>query len=79
MTIYETVIFDGRIKTWRIFNITTGSVYSTDYETEKDAYDDIEDGQIRDEHTVKKLTRGQLLDSIDFYNKLTIEMFNRNA
>lgn len=79
MTIYETVIFDGRIKTWRIFNITTGSVYSKDYETEKNAYDDIEDGQIRDEHTVKKLTRGQLLDSIDFYNKLTIEMFNRNA
>lgn len=79
MTIYETVIFDGRIKTWRIFNITTGSVYSKDYETEKDAYDEIEDGKMRDEYTVKKLTRDQLLDSIDLYNKLILDRFNRNA
>lgn len=69
MTIYETVIFDSRIKTWRIFNITTGSVCSTDYETEKDAYDDIEDGQIRDEHTVKKLKRERILESVDFLER----------
>lgn len=79
MTIYETVIFDGRIKTWRIFNITTGSVYSKDYETEKDAYNDIEDGTIRNEYTVKKLTRERILESVDLYNKLIIDRFNSNA
>jgi hypothetical protein len=54
--IYETAIYDGRDKNWRILNLSTGSVYSSSFPNEQDALDAIEDGENRDGHIVWRVT-----------------------
>lgn len=59
--IYETVVFDGAMKVWRVWNITTGTVYSNSYETETEAYSDIEDGAVRGDAKVVMISRIEIL------------------
>ena len=47
--IYEVVVFDGAIKTFRILNLTTGTVYSMNFDTFEDADKAIERGEVRGE------------------------------
>jgi hypothetical protein len=51
--IVETVIRDGRTKDYRIFNLTTNTIYSSSFETEQEAIDAIENGTKRDGVLVK--------------------------
>jgi hypothetical protein len=50
--IHETVVYDGRDKTHRILNLTTGTVYTTEFPTKEAADAAIEHGQTRDGRTV---------------------------
>ena len=45
--IYETPVYDGRTKVWRILNLNSGSVYSTEYPSQVDALNIIEGGTVR--------------------------------
>lgn len=58
--IYEMVVYCGARKVFRILNITTGSIYSMDYETEKEASDAIEDGEERCGDIVKRISIGDM-------------------
>jgi hypothetical protein len=51
--IYETVVYCGRTKVWRVLNLNTGTVYSLDYEEKQQAIDSIEDGKERAGYIVK--------------------------
>ena len=44
---YEMPVFCGRQKEWRVLNLNTGTVYSTSYETEKEAINSIKIGEER--------------------------------
>ncbi len=46
--IFETVVYDGAIKDWRILNINTGTVYSKGFDSKQEAIDAVEHGTIRD-------------------------------
>lgn len=50
--IIEAVVYDGAIKVWRVLNVLTGTVYSTQYDTKEDARASIKDGEIRSGKTV---------------------------
>mgnify|MGYP000381981794 CR=1 FL=1 len=50
--IYETVVFDGSIKTFRILNLTTGTVYSMNFDTFEEADKAIKRGEVRGQCTV---------------------------
>jgi hypothetical protein len=58
--IFEMAIYCGRMKEWRILNITTGSVYSMSYDTEADASKNIEDGKVRAGCRVVRVTRADV-------------------
>lgn len=45
--IFEIPVYDGSQKVWRVLNITSGTVYSPEYETEDEANAAIEDGTKR--------------------------------
>jgi hypothetical protein len=62
MNIFETVVYDGRLKEWRIWNICTGSVYSSDFQSEQLAYNAIEHGTERDGKIVVRVTQEEILD-----------------
>lgn len=49
--IWETTIYDGKV--WRVLNLNTGVVYSTEYVTETDARHAIPDGEERNHDTVR--------------------------
>jgi hypothetical protein len=51
--IYEMVVYCGARKVFRILNISTGSVYCMEYETQAEAEAHIEDGQYRNGKIVK--------------------------
>jgi hypothetical protein len=40
--IFETAVYCGNMKEWRILNFTSGTVYSMAYLTEQEALDNIE-------------------------------------
>jgi hypothetical protein len=42
--IYEIPVYCGRQKHWRVLNLNSGTVYSTDYQTEEEALGSIEAG-----------------------------------
>lgn len=42
--IYETVVYCGRTKVFRVLNLNTGTVYCLEYETLEEAEATIEDG-----------------------------------
>lgn len=45
--IYETAVYCGRTKVWRVLNLNTGTVYSAEYPTQLAALESIEDGTLR--------------------------------
>lgn len=51
--IFETVVYCGAMKVFRVLNLSTGSIYSSDFATEDEANEAIEDGAIRGESLVK--------------------------
>lgn len=65
MKIYETVIYDGALKVWRVWNITTATVYSNSHKTEKEAYASIEDGATRGGNTVIRVQRHEILQLLE--------------
>jgi hypothetical protein len=63
--IYETAIYDGRWKHWRILNLNTLSAYSTEFESEDAALAAIEDGQKRAGKIVKRVRARDLIGFFD--------------
>ena len=51
--IWETAVYDGAIKKWRIVNLTAGTIYSTEFDTEEGALLAIADGEVRGKETVR--------------------------
>jgi len=45
--IYETPVYCGRTKVWRVLNLNTGTVYSSEYESRAKAMESIEVGVFR--------------------------------
>lgn len=60
MEIFETAVYCGRLKEWRILNLNTATVYSGKYESEAEAMADIKDGEVRGDRTVKKVWLAQI-------------------
>jgi hypothetical protein len=58
--IVEVAVYDGRYKTWRILNVTTGSVYASDFATKDVANTAIEHGTERAGYVVRRITLGQI-------------------
>lgn len=50
------VVYDGAMKVWRVLNLTTGTVYSSEHDTKELAEASIEDGQKRAGFFVKRVT-----------------------
>jgi len=63
--IYEVPVYDGCYKCWRILNLSTGSLYTTEYETEEKAAENIEDGVGRAMCIVKRVSLRQLVETLD--------------
>ncbi len=59
--IYETVIYDGALKNWRVLNLNTGTFYSLSYEDEEQAIHSIKNGEKRAGATVQYIPREKLL------------------
>jgi hypothetical protein len=53
--IYETAVYCGSLKVWRIFHLLSGTLYSSDFETEEAALATIEDGEERAGKIVKRV------------------------
>jgi hypothetical protein len=58
--IYETIVYDGRDKSFRILNVSTGTVYSTEFKTLEEAVAAVDDGKERAGKTVKLLPLADL-------------------
>ena len=58
--IFETAVFDGAGKRWRILNLATGTVYASDFDTQDEALAAIEDGQVRGSRRCRRATLGQI-------------------
>ena len=54
--IYETAVYCGSQKEWRILNLNSGTIYSMAYESEELALNAIEDGEKRAGHIVKRIS-----------------------
>jgi hypothetical protein len=54
--IWEMPVYCGRLKEWRILNITTGSVYSGSHASQESASEAIEDGTIRAGAMVRRVS-----------------------
>jgi hypothetical protein len=63
--IYETVVYCGRMKHFRILNINTGTVYASDFPTRKEAEDAIEDGKERAGCIVYRVTMTNITSALD--------------
>jgi len=53
--VYETAVYCGSSKYWKIFNTNSATVYGKEYDTEEKALADIEEGAIRGGRIVKRL------------------------
>ncbi len=62
--IYETLVYCGRLKVWRILNLNSATVYSMEYETEELARADIKDGEKRGDRIVKYINLFELREKI---------------
>jgi hypothetical protein len=63
--IYECPVYCGRLKEWRVLNLSTGTVYTTAYENFEEASDSIENGKKRAGKTVKRVTVPALAKALD--------------
>lgn len=58
--IYEAPVYCGAMKVFRVLNINTGTVYSSNYESLEDAINSIENGEKR----AGKIVEGVTLEKI---------------
>lgn len=63
--IYETTVYDGSSKEWRILNINSGTVYSMRYDSEEEASAAIKHEQVRGDRLVKRVSRHHIIWNID--------------
>lgn len=63
--IYEMVVYCGALKVFRILNISTGTIYSMDFSTEREASAAIEDGEERANKIVKLIKIDELRQILD--------------
>lgn len=68
--IIETVVRDGASKKYRILNLSTGTVYSSSFDSHLEAQDSIEHGQIRAGFLVKFV-------SLDLINRTVKKLFRQ--
>ena len=69
--IYETAIYDGALKNWRVLNLSTGTFYSNRYETQEEAEASLENGAERAGHTVIRVSRLALMGALnDYFERL---------
>jgi hypothetical protein len=66
--IFETVIYDGGMKEFRVLNLMTGTFYCVKYDTYEEAWNSIEDGVERAGHIVKAIPLGEVNNSV-LYSK----------
>ncbi len=59
-TIWEVPVYCGARKVWRVLNLSTGTVYNYDDETQAEAIASIEEGAMR----AAKIVRGTTLHEI---------------
>jgi len=62
--IYETAVYCGRLKEWRVLNLNTGTIYSMRYETEDEALASIDHGKKRVEMRVCRMILFDILNII---------------
>jgi hypothetical protein len=62
--ILETVVRDGRTKEYRILNLTTGTVYSSSFESRQLAEDAVEHGTKRNNELVKYVSINLILETV---------------
>ena len=67
--IYEVPVYCGSQKVWRILNLNTGTIYSMDYDTEEQAFANIEEGEQRGDHIVRGL------HLIDVHNAVVLDAY----
>lgn len=63
--VYEMAVYCGAMKVWRVLNINTGTIYSTNFETMRLAEDSIKEGEVRGSWTVKKVTLMDVFMGLD--------------
>lgn len=62
--ILETVVYDGSQKVWRILNLNTGTVYSSEFAEQVKAIDAIEHGKIRGGRKVQYVSLQLIVDTV---------------
>lgn len=63
--IYEVAVYCGRLKEWRVLNLTTGTVYSLEHSSLEEANAGIEDGEIRVGRVVKRVTLAEIREALN--------------
>lgn len=63
--IHEVPVYDGRYKVWRVLNVTTGTVYSEEHQSEYLASQSIEAGQPRNGHVVLRHALSEINGLLD--------------
>jgi len=63
--IYETVIYDGGMKQWRILNLSTLTFYNMKYDTKEEAEEAIEHDTIRAGSTVRRVRQSEIISGLD--------------
>lgn len=66
--IHEVPVYDGRLKEWRVLNVTTGTVYSGAHDSEEAASQSIKDGEVRGDSTVKRHSLRTVAGLLDLVN-----------
>jgi len=63
--IYETAVYCGRLKEWRVLNLNTDTIYTRGYDSEELALDSIDSGEIRSGKIVKRLSLREIFELVD--------------
>lgn len=58
--LYETAVYDGAMKYWRILNLNTGTVYSSNFPTIEKAEAAIDEDAVRDGKIVKRVAMNDI-------------------
>ena len=67
-TIYETAVYCGRTKVWRILNLNTGTIYVEEFKTNALALAAIEDGTVRGASVVQMIPLVDIVKTLDNTN-----------
>jgi hypothetical protein len=65
------------MKVWRVLNLSSGTIYTTDYGTFQEAFDSIQDGKKRGAFIVKRVTVtaiSQTLEDFEFLQQHKIAL-----